>query len=211
MAPLSTTACAGLCAALLLALGGCGPTTTEAADPSDTSETSNDERQGGNPNDAPEISRSIGEEGGAIVFWPRISPRTDDPKYKELATMLQTKLAEITKRAFADRPVDVRPEPERVCPIKGGCKAATVGVVLGHFRDGCVAVALLSEPGESPQRLVIWAGEVELRKKEVEFRDPPEDQLTMKDLVPCGELAEALGTSEKDLGEEIEKLAAAKK
>ena len=51
--------------------------------------------QGGQSGDAPEISRSVGQTGGVVVFWPRIVPRSvgGDPQMHAIAQRLQERLA----------------------------------------------------------------------------------------------------------------------
>src|SRR5690606_23761451 len=90
--------------------------------------------------DGPEISRSVGEEGGLVVFWPRVIPRTDDAAIRGHAAKLQERLVAIAKKKYKSK-IDVRPEPERVCPQRG-CDAATLGVLLTHRDGGCTATAL---------------------------------------------------------------------
>jgi hypothetical protein len=142
--------------------------------------------------DAPEISRSIGEEGGVVLFWPRVIPRSERVPSKALAAHVQTRLRELVEKTLPGRPVDVRPEPERVCP-RAGCKAMTVGALL-HPRDGgCVVVALISGPGKGAQQLVPWGGQVRLKKRVIPFRDPPGSQMTVTDYANC----EALMTGEE--------------
>ena len=148
--------------------------------------------------DGPHISRSVGKEGGAVVFWPRVIPRTEEPAITSLAGDLQKKLVELTRKALPGRDVDVRPAPERVCP-RAGCTAMTVGVLLTHGGGGCTVVALVSEPGTEPQRLIPWAGLVKLAKDEVPFREYAESQVTIRDSVPCSELLAALSKREAEV------------
>src|SRR5262249_26564909 len=81
--------------------------------------------------DAPEISRSAGVSGGVVVLWPRVprdSGATSEGNRK-MAAGIQRRLTAIVQRALPGRSVDVRPEPERVCP-RSGCTALAVGAVL---------------------------------------------------------------------------------
>lgn len=153
---------------------------------------------GASEKDGPHISRSVGKEGGAVVFWPRVIPKSDDPAITKLAGELQQKLAEVTKKVVAADAVDVRPEPERVCP-KAGCAAITVGVLLTAQGGGCTAVALVSGAGQSATKLIPWAGKVTLAQTEVPFRDYPESQVTIRDSVPCPELIAKLAAKEAEL------------
>jgi hypothetical protein len=154
--------------------------------------------KGAGPNDAPEISRSVGKQGGAVVFWPRVIPRSDDPAIDALAGKLQQRLVDVAKKGLGGKEIDIRPKPERVCP-REGCEAMTVGVLLLHAGGGCSALALVSGPGKSATKLVPWAGLVELKQSEVPFREHPESQVTIKDAVPCDKLIESLDAKEADV------------
>lgn len=147
--------------------------------------------------DGPHISRSVGEKGGLVVFWPRVIPKTDDAKTHALAKTLQDELVKLAEKKYGDE-IDVRPEPERVCP-QSGCEAATLGVLLAHGGGGCTAVALVSKPGKSPARLVPWAGVVTLKAEEVPFREYPESQVKIRDAVPCDQLLDALKKRAMDI------------
>jgi hypothetical protein len=105
--------------------------------------------------DAPEISRSVGVEGGILVLWPRVvGPRGSPKPTTDLARQLQSRLVAIAQRVAPGRPIDVRPEPERVCP-RSGCAAMSLGVLLAVAGKGCVAVALVSDRGQSPAEPVL--------------------------------------------------------
>lgn len=147
--------------------------------------------------DGPHISRSAGDQGGLVVFWPRVIPKADDAKTRALAKKLQERLVALGEKKFGGK-VDVRPEPERVCP-KSGCEAATLGVLFVHGDGGCTAVALVSKPGKSPARLVPWAGVVTLKADEVPFREYPENQVSIRDAVPCDDFLDALGKRDMDI------------
>ena len=159
--------------------------------------------------DAPEISRSAGKEGGVVVFWPRVAPRTDDPAVHEAAAGLQKKLTELVAKALPKRERDVRPEPERVCP-KSGCAAMTVGVVLSARDKGCVAVALVAKAGAEPSKLIPWAGAVDLKSEEVAFRAPAESMLTINDMVPCAKLLEMAAKNDAAVVKAIKEAAGCK-
>jgi hypothetical protein len=152
--------------------------------------------------EAPEISRSTGVEGGVVVFWPRLAPRSIDPEARELAAKLQARVAEVARKAAPGRSVEVRPEPERVCP-RTGCAAVTVGILLARRGDSCAALALVSGPGTSPAHLLPWAGQVKLRSDVVPFREPAESQVSVDDYVPCAGLIERLGAREAEITEYI--------
>ena len=148
--------------------------------------------------DGPHISRSVGEEGGVVVFWPRVIPKTDDVAITSLAGDLQKELAGVVKTTFTGKAVDVRPEPERVCP-RDGCAAMTVGLLLTHIKGGCAVMALVSGPGKAPQKVVPWAGLVKLKRDEVPFREPPESDVTIKDAVPCADVMKQLEEKKGDV------------
>lgn len=137
-------------------------------------------------NDAPEISRSAGTAGGVVVLWPRIvQPRgapPPDASLRALAGRVQSELARIAKDSGAA--VDLRPEPERVCP-RVGCQATRLGALVTRADHGCAVVAVVGRPGTSPARLVPWAGSVKLSASEVPFRSPPERVVHVEDYVPC--------------------------
>src|SRR5258706_8826239 len=133
--------------------------------------------------DAPEISRSTGASGGIIVLWPRIvgdKGGAAEADTRQIAARLQRRLQTMVARALPGRPVDVRPEPERVCP-RSGCSAIAVGAVLSRSGGGCAVAALISDPGTSAARIVPWAGRVSLRHPTVPFRQPPEQEMSVED------------------------------
>jgi hypothetical protein len=137
--------------------------------------------------DAPEISRSVGAKGGVVVLWPRIigdRGAAADPDSRQIAARLQRRLASIASKALPGRPVDVRPEPERVCP-RSGCEATAIGAVLSRSGSGCAVAALVSDPGTSAARIVPWGGRVSLRHPTVPFRQPPEQEMSVEDFQSC--------------------------
>ena len=142
-----------------------------------------------------------------MVLWPRISPRSEDPKVVELANRIQARLERAGKSGgdSADR----RPSPERVCP-REGCRGVSVGAVLAMKDKGCAVVATVGPAGAKPVTLVTLAGDVELKAKESPFRDPPENLLTVQEFVPCEKLLADLDGNaslpgEGKLGEAIAK------
>lgn len=146
--------------------------------------------------DAPEISRSVGVEGGAVVLWPRVVvPRSvgkPDADTLAIAGRVQTRLASIAERVLGGRAVDVRPEPERVCP-KSGCKGASLGVLFTKAGAGCAVVALISGPGTAPARLIQWSpGVVKIKQASVPFRSPPESVIAVEDYAACDKLPDTL-------------------
>lgn len=149
--------------------------------------------------DAPEISRSVGVRGGVVVLWPRIAPRSDDPAVRAIASAVQQRLRAVAERALPGRAIDVRPEPERVCP-RQGCAAMTVGASLFHTpRGGCTVVALVSGAGMSPQRLLQWVGNVTLRESIVPYREPPEGRMVAEDMARCADVANLFAAREEDI------------
>lgn len=137
----------------------------------------------------PEISHSRGVEGGIVLLWPRVVPMAQTAAMRGPAKALQDRLRSMLEQHFPGRPIDVRPEPERVCP-KTGCLATSVGVLIG-VREGesCVAVVIVSPPGRSDQLLMPWAGLV-TTKLQVPFREPPESSMQIQEMVPCDKLTE---------------------
>lgn len=135
----------------------------------------------------PEISHSRGVDGGLVLLWPRIVPKSEIVAMRGPAKALQDRLKAMLEQHFPGRPIDVRPEPERVCPKPGGCDATSVGVLIGVQHGECVAVVLVSPPGESAQLLMPWAGGMEAPVS-VPFREPPESSIALRDMVPCDKL-----------------------
>lgn len=149
-----------------------------------------------NTGDAPEISRSVGARGGVVVFWPRVAPRSEDPAIRAIAASVQQRLQQLVARALPGRAIDVRPEPERVCP-RAGCEAMTVGASLYHTASGgCLVVALISGSGQSPQRLIPWVGTADLRETVVPFREPPESRIQARDMARCADAVSQLANGE---------------
>ena len=144
---------------------------------------------------APEISHSKGTKGGVVLLYPRIVPASVTGEAGPLAAQVQERLGAIAQRALPGRPIDKRPSPERVCP-RGGCEGMPINVVFSKNGSACVVVAVIGAPGEAPQRLIPWAGEVIFKSDTVPFRDPPESQITVKDYVPCANLMTALSDNE---------------
>ena len=112
--------------------------------------------------DGPHISRSVGEEGGVVVFWPRVIPKTEDAAITSLARDLQKELAGTVKATFT---------------------------------------------GKAPQKVVPWAGLVQLKRDEVPFREPPESDVTIKDAVPCADVMKALEEKKADVVAAMKKAA----
>jgi hypothetical protein len=156
--------------------------------------------------DSPEISRSVGVTGGVVVMWPRLIPK-DDPELREMAQKLQKKLATLAHDTFPDAQVDIRPEPERVCP-QSGCDAITVGLVLSKKESACTAAVLVSKRGPSPTGIVPWVGGVKT-KAEPPFREPPESYITVTEWGSCAKVEDAL-IGGKPIGDDAPVVAALK-
>lgn len=150
-----------------------------------------------NPGDAPEISRSGGERGGVVVMWPRVIPK-DDPEARDLAGKVQQRLKELAKATFPDAPIEVRPEPERVC-AQSGCDGVALGAVVTKRERGCAVIVVVGAPGPTPLKLVPWLGVIK-QKGEPPFREPPESYITIQEYGDCGKLADDLSAS-RPIGE----------
>ncbi len=169
-----------------------GPATTPATTPTDSTlplvaepETTEEKH----------ISKSLGEAGGLLIFWPRIIPRDIVEQNHELAAALQRHTRTVVQRNLPGHSLDIRPEPERVCP-QGGCKAPSIGILLSRKQQGCLVLALIAKPGESATKIVPWAGEVRLKADTVAFREYPEMQITVADYVPCTSLLSKMDENE---------------
>jgi hypothetical protein len=131
------------------------------------------------------------------VLWPRIvltrqGPAKPDDSTREFARGLQSRLADLARSAAPGKKIEVRPDPERVCP-RSGCNAATIGVLFAKAGEGCAAVALVSAPGKSPSRLVPWLGAAKIARDTVPFREQAEEAVRVTDFSSCSTLS-----SEKD-------------
>lgn len=153
--------------------------------------------------DAPEISRATGEPGGIVVMWPRMIPK-DDPEVHDMAGKLQQKLKDLAKATFPDAPIDVRPEPERVCS-KSGCDGVALGAVITKRERGCAVIVVVGARGPTPLEMAPWLGVIKI-KAEPPFREPPENYITIQEYGDCGKLADALsgrgGTGEGVIGDD---------
>lgn len=142
---------------------------------------------------APEISKSDGPKGGVVVLWPRIIPATTDAQVRLYASFLQQSLRIAAERAFPGVPVEVRPEPERVCQ-RGGCAAVAVGALLTHDRGGCAVVGTISSPGPVEARLFLFSGTLAPLPASVPFREPIERYVTVYDFGRCSDLPAELAS-----------------
>ncbi|MBK8994698.1 MAG: hypothetical protein IPM35_02960 [Myxococcales bacterium] len=153
--------------------------------------------------DAPEISRSAGVAGGAVVLWPRIVLPRDagkpDLETLKLAARAQSRLADVARKVLGNVTVDMRPEPERVCP-KQGCKGISLGLLFAKAGGGCSLFALVGAPGTSPQRIVPWSpGAVKLSQDSVGFREPAEKVVKVTDYAQCAKLPDDLAGKDSDV------------
>ena len=148
------------------------------------------------------VSKSPGVAGGVTILWPRIIPRDIVDENRDLAAALQQQMRLMVEKHLPGRPVDFRPEPERVCP-KSGCTGVSVGLLLSRQGQGCLVLALVSRPGVSPTRIVPWVGKVQLRADTVGFREWPESQITVADYIPCNSLLTTMDAQEAAVGEAL--------
>ena len=194
-------------AAFLWLVASCGGSTPSAHEPGVTYDTSLPETQeAATEGDAPEISRSQGTPGGVVVLWPRIVRSRRDAAEgaddREVARRLQAKLAALVRDNMPGVPVDIRPEPERVCP-RSGCLATSVGVLLTRSGKGCTATALVARQGSSPSRLIPWAGAVKLKESLAAFREPPEQQVQVVDHARCESIVQDASSRDQEVVEAI--------
>jgi hypothetical protein len=138
-----------------------------------------------------EISRSRGRPEGVVVLWPRIVPATSDPAILAVAAKLQGRLEEVAAEAVEPSRVDVRPAPERTCPA-AGCRATSLGLMLGHRDGGCAVLAVVGSPEGGVQRMVPLAGTFQMTDAALPFRDPPENDVVVTEFVPCTEVDQRL-------------------
>jgi hypothetical protein len=131
-----------------------------------------------------------------------VIPRSSDPETKELAAKVQAKAVDLVKKTLPGAEVDVRPEPERVCP-RVGCNAITVGALFTRDKNGCAVMALVSGSGTSPAKIVPWAGGVRLGRDTVAFREPPESQVKVNDFASCAKLVESMGQGDAEVAAAI--------
>ncbi|MFO0619618.1 MAG: hypothetical protein U0414_43950 [Polyangiaceae bacterium] len=142
------------------------------------------------PGDAPEISRSGGVPGGFVLMWPRMIPK-DDPELHDLAGKVQERLKALAHATLPDAPLELRPEPERVC-AQAGCEGVSVGAVLTKRERGCALVVVVGPPGPNTTlKLVPWLGVIK-QKGDPPFREPPESFITIQEYGDCNKLADDL-------------------
>src|SRR5262245_7029561 len=145
-----------LCAGAISGCGGSGSssseTTIEEGASSEGGESGSSEGGVVIEDDDNRVSTSAGEAGGVVVLWPRVMGLPENE-----ANDLQEHMATLVRRVFPNRPVDVRPDPERVCP-RGGCRGISLGALLVTQNGACSVVAVIGRPGEGELTLIPWAG-----------------------------------------------------
>lgn len=146
----------------------------------------------GSDKNAPEISRSGGEKGGYVILWPRVFPK-DDPELLDIAAKMQKRLEALVRQAAPDAPIDVRPEPERVCP-RQGCDAVALGMVITKKEGGCAAAALVAKSGQSPSDIIPWVGKITVTSP-APFREPAESYMKVHEFGTCAKVEDALTTN----------------
>jgi hypothetical protein len=67
-----------------------------------------------------------------------------------------------------------------------------INVLFSRNGNACLVVALIGEPGPGSVRLMPWAGAVEFKSDTVPHREPPENQVVIKDYVPCDAVLQAM-------------------
>jgi len=148
------------------------------------------------------VSKSRGVEDGLLLLYPRIIPSAETTAQRGPALALQARLGKLLADAYPERPLDVRPEGERVC-IKTGCLAASVGVLIIVQDTQCVAVVSVTAPGVAEHALMPWAGTVSVALS-VPFREPLESYVKIGDMVPCSQLADVTLDREERIREALE-------
>jgi hypothetical protein len=134
---------------------------------------------------------------------PRKGDVPDEASTRQLAGRLQGKLASLLRDKFPGLPLDIRPEPERVCP-RAGCVGASVGILFTRSgKNGCTATLLASQQGDSPARLVPWAGRVKLKAETVPFREAPESHIRVMDHAACESLIDEASKRDREVEEAI--------
>jgi len=140
----------------------------------------------------PTISTEGGDPNGVIILWPRVIPSATADARDPIAISAQARMSGLVARTLPGRPITLRPKPERVCP-QGGCAGLSVGLLLAHVQGGCAAAALIGGPGRTPRRIIPWAGGMELKAMQFDFRGQPESLVTLKEMVKCEDLVRTMG------------------
>lgn len=148
------------------------------------------------------ISDEGGDAKGVVVLWPRVIPSATADSRDAIAISAQARMSGVVATALPGRPITLRPKPQRSCP-QGGCAGLSVGLLLAHVDEGCAAAALIGGPGRSARRIIPWAGRFELKAMQYEFRGLPEEQLTIKEMVPCADLVRAMAERDGAVSEAL--------
>lgn len=183
-----------------LAMLGCSPPGGESA----SSAGSTEESGGGEviiEEDDPRVSRSAGAEGGVVVLYPRVMGLPENEP-----ETLQAHMVELAQRVFPDRPIDVRPDPERVCP-RTGCNGVSLGALLVVQNGQCATVGVVGGPGPTDLTLTRWSGMLIVRDRVIPFREPPESHITLQEASPCDQLTEHLPVEDYAVEEALRRAA----
>lgn len=186
---------------VMLALSGCGGGAASSSEVVVSDEASGGEGAVVIEDDDPRVSRSAGEEGGVVVLFPRVMGLPDDE-----AARLQAHMVEVARRVFPNRPMDVRPDPERVCP-RTGCQGISLGALLVVQDGACATVGIIGAPGTTDLTLTRWSGQLTVRDQAIPFREPPESHVTLHDRVPCSELEANLAQEDNAVEEAMRRAA----
>lgn len=141
------------------------------------------------------VSKSGGDAEGVVVLWPRIIPASTAETLAPLAARAQSRMSGLVAQALPGRTINQRPAPQRSCP-QAGCQGVSLGMVLGNVGQGCVAVALIGPPGQSPRQIVPWAGDVTLKAPTSPWRGQPESMFKITEFVPCKDLVTAMAAGD---------------
>lgn len=152
--------------------------------------------------DDPRVSRSAGEEGGVVVLYPRVMGLPEGE-----AERLQAHMVELVHRIFPNRPLDVRPDPERVCP-RNGCRGPSLGALLVAQNGTCAVVGVIGNPGRGEHALIRWSGRLTVRDRVIPFREPPESHVTLHETTSCDELETELAEEDYAVEEALRRAAA---
>lgn len=156
----------------------------------------------GEPVTAPTISTEAGDPRGVVVLWPRVIPAATADGLDPIAIAAQARMSGLVAQTLPGRPITLRPKPQRVCP-QGGCNGLSVGLLLAHVETGCAAAALIGGPGRTPRRIIPWAGRMQLKAMQSEFRGTPESNVTLQELVPCDTLVRTMGERDAAVAEAL--------
>jgi hypothetical protein len=183
----------------VILVAGCTTRSTTTGTSTGATTTTTTTAAPGQTADDPEVSRSRGTAETVVVLWPRIIPSDQAGVSRELAGAIQNHLRNLVSQALPGRAIDMRPEPERVCP-QAGCLGPSVGILFLRDSNGCAVLGLVSGPGQSSTRMIPWVGLVDARPEDVPFRQPPESYVTVKDFsAPCSSVLGLLGDRDAEI------------